>query len=108
MLSLIVLLILLSIIYTISVAISLQPTEVQVATRYTVFGETHYYREKWYYLISFVLFGLMIAGLHTLLIIKLLLNDMRNFAIGFAWLSIIIITIAWVLSHSVLGIAFLS
>jgi hypothetical protein len=107
-LGLVVLLIFLAGLYTISVIIALQPTELQVATRYTVFGETHFYRDKWYYLISFVLFGVMVAVIHTVLIIKLLLNDMRNFAVGFAWLSIVVIIIGWVLSHSVLGIAFLS
>lgn len=94
--------------YVSYVVLSLHPSELQVATHYTVFGETNFYRNKWYYLISFALFGVLIAVAHVTIIIKLFFYELRSFAIAFSWLTIILIVIAWVITHSVLGIAFLS
>ncbi|MEP6710104.1 MAG: hypothetical protein ABJA64_00095 [Candidatus Saccharibacteria bacterium] len=94
--------------YVVYVIFSLHPTELQVATHYTVFGETNFYRNKWYYLISFVLFGILIAIAHTSLIIKLFFYDLRSFAISFAWLTLLLIAVTWIITHSVLSIAFLS
>jgi hypothetical protein len=93
--------------YSIYVGVSLQPSDLQVAVHYTAFGETSFYREKWYYLISFFLFGIMVAIVHTALILKLYTQERRQMAILFGWLSLLIIVIAWAITRSVLGIAFL-
>lgn len=45
--------------------------DVQLPVRYSDFGTTNTYRDKWYYLISFPLLGLVIAALHSLIAIKL-------------------------------------
>lgn len=93
--------------YSVYVGVSLQPSDLQVAVHYTAFGETSFYREKWYYLISFFLFGVMVAITHTALILKLYTQERRQMAILFGWLSLLIIVIAWAITRSVLGIAFL-
>lgn len=93
--------------YCIYVAVSLQPSDLQVAVHYTAFGGTSFYREKWYYLTSFIVFGLIIATVHTALILKLYTQERRQMAILFGWLSLLIIVIAWIVTSSVLGIAFL-
>lgn len=100
--------ILLAVTYILYIAFSLKPNELQVATHYTVFGETNFYRNKWYYLISFALFGALIAVVHIAIIIKLFFYELRSFAIAFSCLTIVLIIIAWVITHSVLNIAFLS
>ena len=94
--------------YITYVIFSLHPSELQIATHYTVFGQTNFYRNKWYYLISFVVFGGVLATAHVGIIIKLFFYDLRSFAIAFSWLTILVIAIAWAFTHSVLGIAFLS
>lgn len=104
----IVAVILLAAAYMIYVAVSLQPSELQVATHYTVFGETNFYRNKWYYLISFILFGLLTLAANLAIVVKLFFYELRGFAIAFACLTLLIITAAWFISHSVLNIAFLS
>ena len=92
--------------YCIYVGVSLQPSDLQVAVHYTAYGETNFYRDKWYYLISFILFGIILMVAHTALIVKLFVQERRQIAILFAWLSIFLVVIAWFLTRAVLGIAF--
>ena len=94
--------------YMAYVILSLRPTDVQVAMHYSAFGETHYYRNKWYYLLSFVAFGLVVVSLHLAILFKLIREDFRSLAVGFAWLTIILLGLACIFAHSVLSIAFLS
>lgn len=103
----VVLLLLVGVSYIIYVALALQPSDLQVATRYTAFGDTHFYRNKWYYLLSFVLFGVVIAAVHTVLAIKLYSRGQRQLAISLIALTVMIFIIGWIIAGSVLGIAFL-
>jgi hypothetical protein len=93
--------------YVVYVALALQPSDLQVATRYTAFGETHFYRSKWYYLLSFVLFGLVTAGVHIALAVKLYNRGQRPLAVSLIALTLLILVIGWIIARSVLGIAFL-
>jgi hypothetical protein len=93
--------------YCIYVGASLRPSDLIVAVHYTAFGATTYYKEKWYYLISFIVFGLTLAVVHSILIIKLYVQERRQMAILFAWLSFLLLLIAWIITHSVLKVAFL-
>lgn len=102
-----IMMILAALAYCVFVGVSLQPSDLQVAVHYTAFGETSFYREKWYYLLSFVVFGLIIAVIHTALILKLYVLEQRQMAVVFAWLSILIIVIATAITQSVLKVAFL-
>ncbi|MEO5950809.1 MAG: hypothetical protein ABIQ04_05170 [Candidatus Saccharimonadales bacterium] len=97
----------LSIAYCIYVGVSLRPSQLQVAVHYTAFGETFYYRDQWYYLLSFVAFGVVFAITHTMLIVKLLMMNKRQIALVFGWFSLFVLLIILLLTHSVLGIAFL-
>ena len=94
-------------IFCIYVGISLRPSDLQVAVHYTAFGDTSFYREKWYYLISFVIFGVLVAVVHSALIVKLYTQGRRQMAILFAWLSLLLMAIAFLMTHAVLRIAFL-
>jgi len=104
--ALILLFVLMSLVYCVYVGISLHPSDLQVAVHYTAYGETSFYREKWYYLISFILFGLIVAAAHTALIVKLFIQERRQIAILFAWLSIFLVVIMFLITRAVLGIAF--
>lgn len=98
----------LSFLYILYVVLSLRPTDVQVATHYSAFGDTHYYRNKWYYILTFVGFGLVFAAAHIGIILKLIKEDFRPLAIGFAWLSLMLLIVAFIFTNSILSIAFLS
>jgi hypothetical protein len=104
--ALIFLFILISIAYCIYVGVSLKPSDLQVAVHYTAYGETNFYRDKWYYLVSFIIFGIVVMSAHTALIVKLFTQERRQLAILFAWLSILLVVIAWFITRAVLGIAF--
>jgi hypothetical protein len=105
--AIIAVLILLCLAYCTYVGISLRPSDLQVAMHYTAFGPTGFYREKWYYLISFIMFGLLVAVMHSVLIVKLHMQGRREMAFLFAWISLLIMMIAFFMTQSVLKVAFL-
>ena len=93
--------------YCLYVGVSLRPSDLQVAVHYSAFGETRFYREKWYYLLSFIMFGLILAIVHTALIVKMYVQERRQLALLFTYLSFGILLITWILTHSILNVAFL-
>ncbi len=100
-------LLLIGVAYSIYVGIALEPSDLQVATRYTAFSDAHFYRNKWYYLLSFIVFGLMVIGLHIALAVKLHGRDQRQLAVGLLSFTLLVLAITWILTRSVLQIAFL-
>jgi len=107
LLSLSLMIILVSILYVVYVGLSLRPQDIQVVTHYSAFGVTHFYRTKWYYLIGFALFGILIMVTHLAVLIKLTSQNMRSLAIGYAWFTVALVAIAAVMTHSILTLAFL-
>ncbi len=93
--------------FSVYVALSLRPSDLQVAVHYTAFGATSFYREKWYYLLSFVFFGLTLAVVHSIIIVKLYVQERRQIALLFTCLSFLVLFIAWIIAHSILKVAFL-
>lgn len=104
---LLALFILLCIAYCIFVGLSLRPSDLQVAVHYTAYGETNFYREKWYYLLAFIAFGLIIAVTHSALVTKIYMQGRRHLALLLLGLSFLLILIAWPITWSILKIAFL-
>lgn len=96
-----------SIAYVLYVSLSLRPSDLQLGVRYTAYGETNFYRDQWYYLISFAVFGVMMAAIHTSLALKIYTQDRRQLARLFVVLSIVLLVIAWFVTRSVLNVAFL-
>ena len=96
------------IVYLVFVAFNLSASDLQLAIRYTSFGETHFYREKWWYLLGFVGFGLLFIVAHIGMLAKLYVIGLRPLAYAFAWLSLIILALMFVYTYAVLGIAYLN
>lgn len=107
MTTLFVVLLLVTIMYVVYVALALQPSDLQVATRYTAFGDTHFYRNKWYYLLSFIFFGIMVTGIHTALAVKLYSRGQRSLSVSLLTFTLLLFGVGWILTRSVLRIAFL-
>jgi hypothetical protein len=105
--SLLFLFLLLAIGYCIFVGVSLRPSDLQVAVHYSAFGETGFYRDKWYYFINFIVFGVILAVSHLVITVKLFIQGRRVLAVSFAWLSIFLVVIAWLTTWAVLKVAFL-
>ncbi|MDB5184070.1 MAG: hypothetical protein JWO07_751 [Candidatus Saccharibacteria bacterium] len=89
-------------------AFAIHASELQVVVHYTSFGTTNFYRDKWYYLLTFVAFVLVMAVSHSVITYKLLEKKGRDFAVSFVWLSVLLILIATALFYQVLKIASLS
>lgn len=70
--------------------LNVQVSSIQLPVRYSDYGMTNTYREHWYYLLSFPLFALMIAVIHTLIAVKLYLKN-RRLALGFVLLTLAIL-----------------
>lgn len=94
-------------VYCIYVGVSLHPSDLQVAVHYTAYGDTNFYRDKWYYLISFIGLGLIIAVAHTIIAGKIYMQGRRPLAILFLGLSFLVLLVVWLITRSVLSIAFL-
>lgn len=94
--------------YIVYVAINLSASDLQLAIRYTSFGDTHFYRDKWWYLLGFIGFGLLFLVAHVGLTAKLVAVELKPLAYAFGWLSILILVLMFAYTYSVLGIAYLN
>lgn len=87
---------------------SVQPGELQVVVHYTSFGTTNFYRDKWYYLLSFGVYLLIMAAIHVALTYKILITKGHDLAVAFAWLGVVLLVIAGSMTYQVLKIASLT
>jgi hypothetical protein len=82
----------------------LEASDVQLPVRYSEYGLTTLYREQWYYLLTFVGFGLVLLS-HPILTAKLLQQKTREYAVGFGMLSILVGFIALLVTLAVFRVA---
>lgn len=83
-------------------------SELQIVVHYTGFGSTNFYRDKWYYLVSFIAFVSILATVHTAAAYKLLQRKGRDFTAAFIWFSGILAVITVAIFYQILKIASLS
>jgi len=105
--SLIVIGLILIVIIVIS-AIYIRPSDLQVPVRYSAYGITNFYRDKWYYELILSLFGFVMAGLHLALGVKLFQVKGREMAYRFLWLTAGLLAITATLLLAILQVASLS
>ncbi len=94
----------LAISFAIYIGLNVHPSELQLVSHCSAFGVTHLYRDQWYYLLSFGVFGLFAAVIHIILAIKLMVIKGHSLAILFAWLGIAVIILAWLTAYAVINI----
>lgn len=82
-------------------------SDVQLPVRVSGYGSTFIYRDRWYSLLSYALFAILVGGLNSYLIIKLHANR-RGLSLGFALVSLTIGIIALVVAAAVFRLAALS
>jgi len=88
--------------------IYIRPSDLQVPIRYSAYGVTNFYRDKWYYEILLALFGFVLAGLHLAMTVRLFQAKGREMALAFLWLSAGILAITVTLLLAILQVASLS
>lgn len=96
-----------ALIYIAYVMISIESRDIQVVTQYSAFGESHFYKSRWFYLYSFVALGVLVAGINATLMAKLLRYERRAIAMALGWLTIVFFVVATMIAHAVLQLAFL-
>ncbi len=99
--------ILIGIIYIIYLAFSLRQSDLLIATHYTAFGTMQLYRTGWFYLFSFMGMALVIVIAHLSLMVKLHGRELRPLAVGLGWMTVIIFALLFLVTRSILGIAYL-
>ena len=93
------------IIAVIIIAVSIEPRETQVITRYSSFGITGFYRGYWYYLYSYVALVLIMTVGHSAISLKLMHMNRRDLALALLWSSLAFIVIAVLFALSITRIA---
>lgn len=93
-------------IYMMVVGFSIHPRDVQVYTRYTAFGEAHFYKNPWQYMLLFVLFGALVTSVHLAIMVKLHSLGRRQSAIVVGWLAVFVLFVAAVYALSIMRLAF--
>jgi hypothetical protein len=97
-------LVLLAIGFAIYIGINVRPSELQLVSHYSAFGVTHLYRDQWFYLLTFGVFGIFAAVMHVILAAKLFMVKGPSLAIMFAWMGVAIILLAWATAYSVINV----
>lgn len=100
LLALVVALVLVSIAAIIYMSVTIQTSDVRVITHYTAYGSTHFYRDSWAYLLSFVAFVGISAGFSISIGFKMLSHERPQLAALVSWFGIAVIgTVAVVYHH---------
>lgn len=86
---------------------NIRMTDVQIPVRFSGYGSSGIYRDKWYTLLSFALFALMVGGVNSYLILKLH-SIRRGLSLGLALVSVSMGIIALVVAAAVFRLAALS
>ena len=89
-------------------ATHIRPSDLQVPIRYSAYGITNFYRDKWYYEIFLALFGFILAGIHLAISTRLYREKGRSFTIAFLWLTVGLLVITATLLLAILQVASLS
>jgi hypothetical protein len=86
-------------------AANIRVSELQVAVRYSSFGITNFYREQWFYQLTFMVFGLAVYVLHTLVSLKLYQKKGQSFAVAFQWFTVAILLITIITVAAIFQVA---
>jgi len=84
------------------IAFTVEPRDIQVATRYVTFGDTNYYKGKWYSLYGFALLFVAIAIGHGALMLKFRALERRDFGMIFGFATMVILLIGLVYAANVI------
>lgn len=84
------------------VGFNIHASDVTVYSRYTAFGEAHFYKSHWQYLLLFIVFNVAAAIGHIAIMAKLHTIERRQTALLVGWVAIVILVVATVYALSVM------
>ncbi len=104
LLSLVVFMFLFAVSCAIIIGLNVHPRDLRLPSHYSAYGITHFYFDQWFYLLVFVVFGLVVFTLHSVIAVKILIVKGHSMAIMYAWSGIGIIILGLVTALSVLNV----
>ncbi|MCL2451840.1 hypothetical protein FWD20_03145 [Candidatus Saccharibacteria bacterium] len=87
------------------VATNIHSNHLQIPVRFNAFSTSQYFRDQWFYLFNFIIFGITILIANGLISLKILEVKGRHLALSFLWFTVAILLIATILIASILRIA---
>ena len=88
--------------------IYVRPGELRVPVRYSRYDSSNYSLEQWFYLLNFVLFGIVVFFAHLGISAKLYQQKGREFTLGFVYIGTTMLAIATVFFLAIFKIVSLS
>jgi hypothetical protein len=88
--------------------IYVRPGELRVPVRYSRFDSKNYSLEQWFYLLNFLVFGIVVFLAHLGISAKLYQERGREFALGFVYAGTVLLAIATVFFLAIFKIVSLS
>ena len=86
-------------------AANIRYSELQVPVRYSSFGITNFYREQWFYQLTFMAFALIVYAAHTLIALRLYEKKGNRFATAFQWLTVVVLLTALITIAAIFQVA---
>ncbi len=99
-----IVMVVLAVAFLVYILVAVRPSELQLVTHYTAYGVTKLYRDQWWYLLGFGVFGLMVAFFHIALSIKIYLIKGHPLAIMISWLGVSILIFTWIMAFSIINV----
>lgn len=92
-------------VYCLVTGLNIHLSDVTIYSRYTSFGEAHFYKDHWQYLLTFVMFGFIVTFVHLALMVKLHNLDRRQTGVlvGAAGIAILVLALVYTTSVMSLG-----
>ena len=87
------------------VLVNVHPRQLQIPVRFDAFASEQYFRDQWFYLFNFVVFGIVVFITNSLVSLKILDVKGRHLALGFLWSTVVVLLIATVLIAAILRVA---
>ena len=92
------------VVYCFVTGFNVHQSDITVYTRYTSFGEVHFYKDHWQYLLTFVLFGVVVTLIHLALMVKLHNLDRRQTGVLIGLAGIVVLVLALIYTMSVMSL----
>lgn len=89
-------------------AVYVRPGELRVPVRYSRFDSKNYSLEQWFYLLNYLIFGIVVFAGHLAISAKLYQEKGREFALGFVYAGTALLAIASVFFLAIFKIVSLS
>ena len=75
------------------IAMTLEASDLRIITHYSAFGATHFYRDSWVYLLTFIGFIVVTVIASIAMGVKLMRQDRTPLALLLAWIGVAMLVI---------------